>query len=102
MPQLLFLEILNVAGRRWAWPREELFELVRALIAMAFEIGESPLVGIGDWMSRGLTAYDAAYVALAERLDIPLVTDDEQILRVAPDIAIALSAYQAPSAAPGR
>ena len=32
---------------------------------------------------RGLTYYDAAYLWLAERLDVPLVTEDETLCRAA-------------------
>lgn len=35
----------------------------------------------------GLTAYDAAYVALAEERAVPLLTDDETIVKVAGEIA---------------
>lgn len=45
-----------------------------------------------SWTARGLTAYDAAYVALAEAEALPLITDDDRIVTVAPQIAIALRA----------
>jgi hypothetical protein len=44
------------------------------------------------WAARGLTAYDAAYVALAEAEAIRLATDDGRVLAAARGIAIALSA----------
>ena len=48
---------------------------------------------VAGWVARGLTAYDSAYVALAEERGIPLVTDDEQILSVAGEIASPLGAW---------
>jgi len=41
-------------------------------------------VADGAWRSRGsLSVYDASYVALAQRLDAPLVTLDERLARTA-------------------
>ena len=42
---------------------------------------------MASWVARGLTAYDAAYVALAEERDLALVTDDETIIELAPEIS---------------
>lgn len=42
--------------------------------------------------SSGCTAYDCEFVALAKTLGIPLVTNDRQILKAFPDIAIPLAA----------
>lgn len=43
-------------------------------------------------LSDNLTAYDAAYVALAEALDAPLVTLDERLAR-APGVRAAVKLY---------
>lgn len=51
------------------------------------------------WTARGLTAYDAAYVALAEAEAVRLVTDDDRILAVAPAVAMSLSGVDRPLAA---
>ena len=90
-PPLLRLEIVNVSGRRWGWAEEPLVELAAALDGLAFELREPELVRVATWTARGLTAYDAAYVALAETEAIRLVTDDDLIVRVARRIAVALS-----------
>jgi len=52
---------------------------------------EPKLQNIAAWTARGLTAYDASYVALAEAEAIQLITDDQLILAVARDTAKALS-----------
>ena len=86
-PALLYLEILNVAGRRWRLDEKALFALVDALETFGFEILEPPLERIARWVARGLTAYDAAYVALAESAGVMLVSDDAVILELAGDVA---------------
>ena len=46
-------------------------------------------------LARNLTIYDAAYVALAELLDAPLVTLDQRLAR-APGIRCEVEAYGGP------
>ena len=91
-PSLLFLELLNVAGRRWGWDEGALMELASSLQELEFDIGEAELASITVWTSRGMTAYDAAYVALAESRGLPLITDDHTIISIAPNVAMPLSA----------
>lgn len=85
VPALLFLELLNVAGRRWGWDEEALHELAGSLDDLLFEVAEPELQSIAPWVARGLTAYDAVYVALAEERGQPLVTDDQMIVAMASD-----------------
>jgi len=40
-----------------------------------------------------VTAYDASYLATAEALDAPLVTEDGRLLRVAPQVARSLGSF---------
>lgn len=89
-PPLLRLEIVNVAGRRWLWSETALVELADALGEL-LELREPELDRVARWTARGLTAYDAAYVALAETEGIGLVTDDDLILSKAPEIVTALA-----------
>jgi predicted nucleic acid-binding protein len=86
VPSLLFLELLNVAGRRWRWHEEAINELAAALGDLMFEVGEPELRSVASWVARGLTAYDAAYVALAEERGLELVTDDEKVVAIAGEI----------------
>ncbi len=93
VPDLLALEVLNVAGRRWRWPQKELVELASAYAALGFDVGAAPLSAVAAWVGEGLTAYDAAYVALASEFGVPLVTDDERVLGVAGDVARSLGSF---------
>ncbi len=86
VPHLAFVELLNVAGRRWSWDEEALVELADALDDLLFDVGEPGLPLVASWVARGLTAYDAVYLALAEERGIDLVTDDEMIVEVAREI----------------
>ena len=86
-PHLLDLEILSAVRRR-ALAKE--IDGARAVAALddfeAFEIERSDvhLLNRRIWeMRNNLTPYDAAYVALAEWLDIPLYTRDAGIARAA-------------------
>ena len=48
------------------------------------------LVGVTAWVGRGLTAYDAAYAAVAEQERAPLVTADQHLLSTAGEVAVGL------------
>jgi predicted nucleic acid-binding protein len=89
-PPLLHLEIINVAGRRWHWPESSLVDLATALEDLGFDLREPELTRVATWTAKGLTAYDAVYVALAEGAGVSLITDDDPIVAVAAGIATAL------------
>lgn len=62
-------------------------ELAEALGDLSFDVREPELPSVALWVSRGLTASDAAYVALAESRELALVTDDDAIITFAPGIS---------------
>lgn len=82
-PPLLWLEIINVAARRWRWASPRLEALVASLSELGFELVEPEPEAIARWAGRGLTAYAAAYVAVAEETGAPVITDDAEICRLA-------------------
>ncbi len=90
-PPLLWLEIINVAARSWGWKSKELDKLARTLPDLGFELVEPGLESICGWCAKGLTAYDACYVSVADETGSTLITDDSQILRVASGIAVGLA-----------
>jgi predicted nucleic acid-binding protein len=93
VPPLLFLESVNVAARGWRWGEDALLDLVDALRGLLLDVREPELEMVAVWAARGLSAYDAAYVALAETLSTELVTDDETIVEIAPEVAVPLASY---------
>ena len=88
VPSLVFLELLNVAGRQLRWAADELTELADRIQKSGFDVLEPDLARVAIWVARGLTAYDASYVALAEQMDVPLATGDRLILELAPRLAV--------------
>jgi predicted nucleic acid-binding protein len=87
VPPLVFLELLNVAGRQLRWGTDALEKFADDLDRMRFDVIDPELSAVARWVGHGLTAYDASYVALAEQLGIPLVTLDRAILDAAPELA---------------
>lgn len=89
-PPLLWIEILNVAARKWQLPEDQLAELAASLPDIGFEMVEPELETVARWTGKGLTAYEAAYVTVAEGAGVSLVTDDSEIISLAPGVALAL------------
>ena len=87
VPPLVFLELLNVAGRQLRWDTAALEQVADGLDRARFDVIDPELNAVARWVGRGLTAYDASYVALAEQLGIPLITLDRAILKAAPQLA---------------
>lgn len=75
--------------------------LAKSLTDLGFDLEDPDVAAVARWAARGLTAYDAAYVAVAERAAVRLVTDDDEIVRVAPELTTALSAIAPPPASAG-
>lgn len=94
-PPLIRLELMNVAGRRWGWSQETLTSLATTIDDLAFEMHEPDIVAIASWIGKGLTAYDAAYVAVAEATGAVLVTTDTEILDLAGELAAHITDFSA-------
>jgi len=92
-PPLLNLELINLAGRRWRWNEDRLRGLASALSLLNLQLVEPELDRVATWTGRGLTAYDAAYVAVAEAGGLHLITADLTILATAPSIARPLATW---------
>jgi len=92
-PTLLFTELLNVAARRWRWERTKLLDLVADLDKLEIAVREPKIADVAEWTARGLSAYDASYVALARAESSNVVTDDTLILKLAPHDAISLEMW---------
>ena len=84
-PSLLPYEVINALKHSGAFGEDELKEVARVLedyqIALYDLVGGVAERAIEIAMRRGVTVYDAAYVALAYELDAVLYTADERLLR---------------------
>lgn len=97
VPDGFDIEVLNVLRRLCLagaiTPAEGAAE-VAALVATS-DIRRHPVVPLlpDMWRLRGsVTGYDAAYVTLAARLDLPLATADRRLAR-APNLPCAIELY---------
>ncbi len=90
-PHLIDIEVLHVL-RRYNWMGEmsdlRAEEAISDYLGLAIERHSHEVVLHRVWELRSnLTAYDAAYVALAELLGARLVTTDKRLARAAPGVA---------------
>ena len=91
VPSLVWLELLNVAARRFRWSMDPLERLANQLQGFGFTVIEPDLGRVARWAAVGMTAYDAAYVAVAEQSGAQLITADAELVRLAPGVATALA-----------
>ena len=90
-----YLNVLVTHVRVRRIDEEHVPQLWRAATELIREVPADPLAAIELAISAGLSGYDAEFVALAQALGVPLVTDDRRVLRAVPDVAISLDAFTA-------
>ncbi|ALL01893.1 hypothetical protein Pyrde_1850 [Pyrodictium delaneyi] len=91
-PELLPFEVLNALRYSGAFGEDELKEVARVLddfqLALFRLEGELALRAVEVAMRKGVTIYDASYVALAELLGATLYTADEKLIRKTRDLGV--------------
>lgn len=96
VPHVMELEVLHALRRQallGTLSRERSSEALTDLGNISFvRYPHTPLIGRIWELKENLTAYDAAYVALAEALDAPLFTMDARLAQ-APGIRAAVEVY---------
>ncbi|MCL2541568.1 MAG: type II toxin-antitoxin system VapC family toxin [Nocardioidaceae bacterium] len=84
-PELIDVEVISVLRGRVAGgklPEHRAQDAVNDLAALSFpRASHRPLAGRIWALRHDLSAYDAAYVALAELLEVPLLTADARLSR---------------------
>lgn len=95
VPALFFAECANVLWqyvRRASYPPDQAkasLAQLRALSLQTVAIQEIVSEALEVAIAHNISAYDACYVELSERLQLPLVTADQKLIR-----ALAGTAYQ--------
>jgi hypothetical protein len=70
------------------WPRDRLERLAPLLDELGFEFRNPPRVSLARWVGTGLTPALAAYAALAEESERPLVAGHPELARRAAALLI--------------
>ncbi len=87
VPDLFFIECANVLWKyvqRFAYSPEVALQNVLDLTHLPLHVAPVQSlteVALALAMGQHITAYDAAYVALAQRLSLPMITADETLVR---------------------
>ena len=87
VPDLFFIECTNILWkyvRRFGYTPEAAQQDVADLTRLSLQVASTADLAeaaLAMAMAHEITAYDAAYVALAQRLSLPLVTADQTLVR---------------------
>ena len=92
VPAFFWLEVVNALARRHGWSGAAVIEAIHELESLGIETVEADraaLLAVIDLVERhDLTAYDAAYLALALSLDADIATGDRRLTLAAGERAI--------------
>lgn len=67
-------------------PGDVLARIGTELHRIGLQLQDPPIEALATWLGKGLLSGQAAYPALAASLEVPLVTDDPELQRVADGI----------------
>jgi predicted nucleic acid-binding protein len=87
VPDLFFVECTNVLWkyvRRFGYPSDAARQDVADLVRLPLQVASTAALAeaaLSLAIAHEIAAYDAAYVALSQRLSLPLVTADERLSR---------------------
>jgi predicted nucleic acid-binding protein len=82
-PRHLVADALGALASRDRAPAERLVRVAGELHRLGLLLQDPPVSELATWLAKGLPAHRAAYPALAASLEVPLVTDDPELLRIA-------------------
>lgn len=85
-PRGLVAEALGILAERGV-PQESLARIGAELHRIGLQLQDPPMEALASWLAKGLAPGRAASAALAESLEVPLVTDDPELSAIAASIA---------------
>ena len=92
VPSLFWLEVINALSRGHRLPPKVVLEAIADLDALELETVELDrpvlLLALDAVVSHGLTAYDAAYLSVAQAADAQLLTADARLAAAAGERAL--------------
>jgi predicted nucleic acid-binding protein len=69
-------------------PPDRLARIATELQRIGLQLQDAPMAELTTWLARGLAPRRAAYPALAASLELPLVTDDPELRRIATTVLL--------------
>lgn len=81
-PRGLIAEALGTLAERGT-PPDRLARIGAELQRIGLQLQDPPMETLATWLGKGLPPARAAYPALAASLEVPLVSDDPELRRVA-------------------
>jgi len=94
VPEIFWVEVLNILVRRYGLPMDTVLEGLAKLDDLGLRTVQSSrgslLTSAALMVEHGLSAYDATYLALAENVDADLLTLDRTLAAAAADRAVKL------------
>ena len=85
-PRTFALGVLEAAAALPGWGPGDLQRLAGEIDRLGLELRDPPSDELAAWLGKGLGGMQASQAALASALDLPLVTDDPDLRRVAASI----------------
>lgn len=96
VPSLVFYEVINALKVSRIFDEKDLVTAARSMSSYDFEVwlprGKVLEESARLSSRKGVTVYDACYVALAVRRKTKLLTEDDELLQKFPNVAISLHA----------
>jgi hypothetical protein len=81
-PRGLVAEALGTLAEQGV-PPDALARIGAELQRIGLQLQDPPMESLATWLAKGLAPGRAAYPALAASLEVPLVTDDPELRRIA-------------------
>jgi hypothetical protein len=81
-PRGLIADVLGALAGQGV-PPDALARIGAELQRIGLQLQDPPMESLAAWLAKGLAPGRAAYPALAASLEVPLVTDDPELRRVA-------------------